>query len=123
MKVFRTFKYVITAAAVCILCFSGNGEYIYTVWAMMPENDIVEQPDDTDALRKAYDEHDEKIIKRKQLYIIHYLADNCIIDNQKHVYDDDYKCLCITCNRLADTSVDEALYRLFIANLHGNRSP
>lgn len=44
MKLLKPLKYVITAAAVCILCFSGNGEYFYAVFAVSPENDIVEHP-------------------------------------------------------------------------------
>ncbi len=122
MKIFRSFKYVLTAAAVCILCFSGNGEYIYTVWAMIPENDIVEQPDNTDTLRKTDNERSEKISRRKNLYIIHCLADKYIADTQKQKYDD-YKSLDTSYCYIADTSVDEALYKLFTANLHGNRSP
>lgn len=40
MNFLRSLKYVVTAAAVCILCFSGNGEYLFAVTSGDTENDL-----------------------------------------------------------------------------------
>lgn len=40
MKFFRSLKYAVTAAAVCLLCFSGNGEYLFAVSSEDIENDL-----------------------------------------------------------------------------------
>ena len=40
MKFFRSLKYAVTAAAVCLLCFSGRSEYVFAVSSIDIENDL-----------------------------------------------------------------------------------
>lgn len=124
MKIIRPIKCVLTAAAVCILCFSGNGVYLYEVYAMAPENDIVELPQQPDEPLDKNVRKDERLhrivnIRKKSLCSLFALAH--IIhsrDNMplfQHTPDDPIQ-------SLSDTE-NVAVHELFAAKLPGNRSP
>lgn len=130
MKLVRPLKCVITAAAVCILCFSGNGEYIYAVFALTPENDIVDlemQPDDNQAAknnRKNSENSGEKLQKVNLKRIVALYGPNIFLHNDivLFAHNECQPDIGVGWKRIPST-LNEVMNELFEAQLHGNRSP
>lgn len=129
MKIIRPLKYAITAATVCILCFAGNGKYLYTVFALSPENDIIDLPDNFEDVSgrcngKNLESKKEKLL-RNSLYR-KYIS-------QKSIFPSDSNVMCCISGGIHDIQVgfsrrryiDEntAVYGLLLPSLPGNRSP
>lgn len=129
MKIIRPLKYAITAAAVCILCFAGNGEYLYTVFALSPENDIIDLPDNFEDVSGRYngknpESKKEKLLK-SSLYRKYILQKNIFLSGCNIMY-----CSSDCLNYIPNDSgksryIDEntAVYGILLHSLPGNRSP
>lgn len=131
MKLLKPLKYVITAAAVCILCFSGNGEYFYAIFAVTPENDIVEQPQQNGfsngkLIRKnnelCVSSINKRYIRKCNIVLCRTLSfsNNCYNNTCCNAFSIDLPAL-----GRQGTSVSESriLYELFSVKHPGNRSP
>ncbi len=121
MKIFRPLTYMVAAAAMCILCFSGNGQYVYAVYAPTSENDIVEQPDNPLAEKNLAREkiQSSRIKRYVQLYISACLSKQCS-------ENDNFEGTETPCDSLFTGAYDienDALYEYFLIGLPGNRSP
>lgn len=131
MKLLKPLKYVITAAAVCILCFSGNGEYFYAVFAVSPENDIVELPQQNGLTNgKAVRNSNESCrCSINKSYIRKYAVLLC---NALPEHNDCYNHTCydsfslgfpVSGKQRISISESRILYELFSVKHPGNRSP
>lgn len=124
MKITRPLKCVITAAAVCLLCFSGNGGYFFKVFALAPENGIAdpsEQPDEVPDgyLRKICDRKKERLQNLKAKYFLYkYFISSQTVNCPGYPANDHNGCT----KRFCDTGTN-GLYDVFAGGLPGNRSP
>lgn len=129
MKLLKPLKYVITAAAVCILCFSGNGGYFYAVFAVSPENDIVEQPQPNGLTNGKANGNEScrcsinKNYLRKCTVILCNILP-CHNDCNNHICCNDFL---MDMSALGQQGVavgeDKIFYKLFSVKHPGNRSP
>lgn len=129
MKLLKPLKYVITAAAVCILCFSGNGEYFYAVFAVSPENDIVELPQQNGLPNGKANSNESCRCSINKNYIRKYAV---ILCNALPCHNDCYNhnsCSAFSMDLSAPgrqgitVSENKILYKLFSVKHPGNRSP
>ncbi|MCM1228400.1 MAG: hypothetical protein NC320_13440 [Clostridium sp.] len=129
MKIIRPLKYAITAAAVCILCFAGNGEYLYTVFALSPENDIIDLPDSFEDVSGRYNgknpESKKEKLLRSSLYR-KYISQKSIFLSDSNVMYCGSGCIHdipIGFSRRCYIDENTAVYGLLLHSLPGNRSP
>lgn len=129
MKFLKPLKYVITAAAVCILCFSGNGEYFYAVFAVSPENDIVEQPQQNGLANGKANSNESGRNSINKYYLKKYAAILCNTLPCHNDYCNHYDCNVFSMDKSATgrqgivPSENKTLYKLFSVKHPGNRSP
>lgn len=121
MKIFRPLTYVVAAAAMCILCFSGNGNYIYAMCIPSAGNDIVQQPDDPLAEKTINKEkiQNSRIKRYVQLYVSKCLLQNCSDRDGFEEFEalSDEKFVGVYC------SGNDTLHEQILIRLPGNRSP
>ncbi|MGN1086157.1 MAG: hypothetical protein ACI4Q5_03895 [Porcipelethomonas sp.] len=128
MKLLKPLKYVITAAAVCILCFSGNGEYFYAVFAVSPENDIVELPQQNGLPNGKANSNESGRCSINKNYIKKYAAVLCNILPCHSDCCNDFGSafsvdMPVSGRQNISVSESRTLYRLFSVKHPGNRSP
>lgn len=124
MKITRPLKCVITAAAVCLLCFSGNGGYFFKVFAVAPENGIAdrsEQPDEASygCQRKLCDRKKEKL---QNLKVKRFLYKYFVLSQNMHALEYPAKDSGCCAKRFCDAG-NSGLYEIVASGLPGNRSP
>lgn len=121
MKIFRPLTYVVAAAAMCILCFSGNGNYIHVVCNAAAENDIVEQPDNQYSERILSKEkiQNSRIKRYVQLYISKCLSQYY---SEKESFGKS-ETPCDTSFIGLQNTENDKLYKQILIGLPGNRSP